>query len=208
MNDNKIHIFNFLNYILLQRNYSKNTFDSYKHDIEDFLKYLNDKDLKTININDIANYFSKLKSDGINSRTIARRYSSLNSLFKYLIENKIIENSPLELFDYPKIKGSLPEYLEFEDVEKLLNSINGDTYNEIRDKALFEFMYSTGVRVSEVCNLKIENLNLEENFCFIYGKGKKERVVPFGDKAKTNLNIYLNKVRPIFNKKNLKYFFI
>jgi len=118
--------------------------------------------------------FQKLKSDGINSRTIARRYSSLNSLFKYLIENKIIENSPLELFDYPKIKGSLPEYLEFEDVEKLLNSINGDTYNEIRDKALFEFMYSTGVRVSEVCNLKIENLTLKKIFVLFMEKVKRK----------------------------------
>ncbi|MCX8058723.1 MAG: tyrosine recombinase [Spirochaetes bacterium] len=231
-------IFKFLNYILLERNYSKNTYLSYKNDLEDFNDYLNarliisntqrseddsnsSEMIKKVDINLISEYFKTLKDKGCNSRTIARKYSSLNSFYKYLLENNYIEKTPFELFEYPKINISLPEYLEYEELEKLLecieklikkeknkNNSKNNLLNEIRDKALFEFMYSTGVRVSEVCELKIDNINIEESFCIIFGKGKKERIIPFGDKAKKDLQEYIQNIRPILNKKNKSYLFL
>lgn len=217
----KILISRFLNYILLERNYSKNTYLSYKNDLEEFFKFFEKKSLENINTDDISKFFKYLKDKGDSSRTIGRKYSSINSFYKYLIENNIVKNTPFELFEYPKVKIPLPEYLEYEEIELLIDSIDYKKFTEkyknkivfdenilIRDKALFEFMYSTGVRVSEVCNLKIDNINIEENYCLIFGKGKKERIIPFGEKAKEFLIEYINKTRNSFNIKNKPYLFL
>jgi len=152
-------------------------------------------------------YFNILAETGIGSATVARKYSSINVFFKFLIYIDKIDSSPMEFIDYPKILKKLPEYLTIEEVEIFLNAIETQTHTGKRDRALYEFMYSTGVRVSEVSNAYVENLNLKEEYIKIEGKGKKERIIPFGKVCKKFLILYLKEARPFLNSKNSPYIF-
>lgn len=200
-------IFRFLNWLFVEKKYSKNTFFSYKTDLYQFLNFLNKK-INKITVEDVKKYFDNLKILQINSSTLARKYSTLNTFFKFLIINNVIESNPLEFIDYPKISKKLPEYLTPVEIEKFLNAISTKTNEGIRDRALFELMYSTGLRVSEVVNLLFTNIDLKNNILKVEGKGNKERIVPFGSICNKYITKYLSLVRPDINKKNLPFLFV
>lgn len=200
-------IFQFLNWIFVEKKYSKNTFKSYKADLKQFLDFVN-KAVNTITIDDVQKYFDNLKFLQINSSTLARKYSSLNTFFKFLIINNIIKSNPMEFIEYPKLSKKLPEYLTPEEVEKILNIIETKNYIGIRDRALFELMYSTGLRVSEVINITFMDIDLKNNILKIKGKGNKERVIPFGKICNDFINKYLSFSRIQLNKKNLPFLFL
>jgi len=201
----------FLNYLILEKKYSENTFLSYKTDLyklNEFLKEQNITQLSSINKENILNYFKSLKNNNYSIRTISRIYSSISSFFNYCVYNNFKESSPMEFITYPKQEKPLPEFLDLEEVEKILNAIKTDDYLQLRDRVIYELMYSTGIRVSELTNLTTDNLYLDEYFIKVNGKGNKERLIPFGKEAGIWLNIYLKKNRHEINKKDSEFLFL
>lgn len=201
----------FLIYLKVVRNYSLNTLLSYSYDLKDFKKFLEslNLDLQTLKMEDLVNYLENLKERGYNSFSIARKLSSLKSFFQFLGEEKGSNYSFVFLLETPKLPFRLPKVLSLEEIEALLSAPDISKPSGYRDKTMLEVLYATGLRVSELVNLKISNLNLKLGFLKIMGKGNKERLVPLGDHALEYLTIYLQKIRPLFvNRKSKDYLFL
>lgn len=195
---------NFHYYLLLERKLSQTSAEFYLSDTKEFLGWIK-KDFDKISEEDIKRFIYYLGIKKRNSSTVARKLSSLKSFFCFLNKEKIISQNPLENMETPKIKRKLPQVLTIREIEKLLTTVETKKDNEsIRAKAMFELLYATGMRVSELLNLKINDLNLEEGFVRVIGKRNKERIIPIGEPAVLAIKEYLNLVRPFFlNKKNI-----
>ena len=197
----------FLTYLKLIRGYSQNTIESYKRDIQRLLDFLESKgidDLNDVNKTILSSFFSTLNTIGLSTKSIARNYSSIKSFFRYLSVNDFIQNNPTLKFKGPKISVYPPEVLSFSEINKILDQPNTKTLLGIRDKAMLEFAYATGVRVSELLNLKKSDLFLKDEVVRIFGKGSKERLVPIGSHAIYWMEQYLTKVRPVLAKKKFE----
>ena len=189
---------------------SKNTSETYLISIKIFTKWLLEKnlDLETLSIQDLMGYFveRKIQSD---EKTVAKEISSLRSFGSYLVRLGIWKENIAFLLEVPRKSITVPKVLSVDEVEKLLDSIDVSTSLGIRDRALFEIIYSSGLRISEVSGLLIQNLYLKEGILFVLGKGNKERLVPFGDNAKLWLSKWINEERPkILGRKNVPYVFV
>ncbi len=194
----------FLVYLKSIRGYSNNTIQSYRIDLERFLNFLAEKEIYDINdVNKmiLSGYFSLLDTLGLSTKSIARNYSSIKSFFRYLTANDYIEKNPALKFKGPKVTVHPPEVLSISEINKILEQPNTKTLLGLRDKAMLEFAYATGVRVSELINLKTNDLFLEEEVVRVFGKGSKERLVPIGSHAIYWVDQYLVKVRPVLAKK-------
>lgn len=197
----------FINYIEYEKKYSKKTSENYKRDIEYFLEFLNDKKItkfKNVKYETIREYLMHLHNHKYSKKTIARYISSLRSFFKYLYNEEIINDNPTILVSNPKQDKKLPNYLYTNDLEKLLE-IEDDNELSIRDSFILELLYSTGIRVSELVNIKIKDISQSEKTIKIHGKGNKERYVIYGSICEEKLEKYIKKSRNIFNKKNSDY---
>lgn len=187
----------FLKSILDQKNYSKKTFENYNRDLNKFFKFLNDykiKDIKKITKKTVRLYFLKQKNNNISNRTLGRYYSSLNSFFIYSIEHEYIGVNPLKFIDYPKYTKKIPEYIYDSQLEKLLNEKTSENVEiELRNKLIIHLLLDTGVRVSELVNIKVHDIDVEERIIKVFGKGSKERFVFFTSKTKELLINYLIK---------------
>jgi len=200
----------FFDYLYLQRGLSKNTVLSYKNDLKIFAKEMAKKNIKVNNLNknDILSYIEKRRKIGFSPRSQARFLSSLRSFYKFLQFNKWYDKNPAEEVDTPKLFKALPKFLTFEEVEKLLLAPDTKTSKGIRDKAMLEVLYATGLRVSELINLQMNNLIKEIPLLRIIGKGSKERLVPIGEEAFKWLNLYIENVRPSYNKNFGSFIFL
>ena len=187
----------FLKSILDQKNYSKKTFENYDRDINKFFRFLKEykiNDIKKITKETIRLYFLKQKNNNISNRTLGRYYSSLNSFFIYSIEHEYIESNPLKFIDYPKYTKKVPEYIYESQLEKLLNEKTSENIEiELRNKLIINLLLDTGVRVSELVNIKVFDIDIEERIIKVFGKGSKERFVFFTSKTKEILVTYLSK---------------
>ncbi len=190
-----------------ERGLSPNTVESYKNDVVSFLKKTK-KYVKNINKEDIERYLQSLDSSNFSTATIARKTSSLRMFFLFWVGEGLIEKTPMNNIQSPRMEKRLPEFLSADEVTKLIESVNGDFKYSIRDKAILELLYGCGLRVSELLNLKKEDLFLKEDFIRVKGKGSKERIIPLGDKAKKAIIKYINEERPILDKKNSTYLFL
>lgn len=196
----------YLAVLKVEKNLTKNTIFSYKHDLTSFINYMEDigiKDLSEISSENISSFFSLLKNLGLNERSSARYFSSIKGFFKYLIRNDYLKSSPIEKMKAPKISRQLPSVLTVSEINKLLDAPSVEDKFGIRDKAILEIFYACGLRVSELINLKIVDLFLKENLIKVMGKGRKERLIPIGSTAITCLENYLTQSRP-FLKKNIQ----
>ena len=195
----------FINYLLIEKGLTKNTLYNYRIDLNQFIFFLRKIDsnhILKINSKVLINFLSFLKSKNISRRSLCRKIVTLKSFFKYLIIDKIIDKNPAIILESPKMGIHLPEYLTLNEVERLLDICPANNKYEIRDKTMIELMYSTGLRVSEISNLKINNINFTEKDIKFKGKGNKERLIPVGNKAIDLLNKYLIEIRPILEKEN------
>lgn len=187
----------FLKSILDQKNYSKKTFENYNRDLNKFFKFLNDykiKDIKKITKETVRLYFLKQKNNNISNRTLGRYYSSLNSFFLYSIEHEYSDVNPLKFIDYPKYTKKIPEYIYDYQLEKLLNEKTSENVEiELRNKLIIHLLLDTGVRVSELVNIKVRDIDVEERIIKVFGKGSKERFVFFTSKTKELLINYFIK---------------
>lgn len=191
---------NFLNYIELEKEYSKNTVISYQKDLENFKEFLIKINKNPIEINkkDIFNYLIFLSKKKLKPASLRRKISALRSFFKFLIREEYLENDPTMDLTLPKKEKILPDVISVKEIEKLINIIPKDGFKGKRDRALIELLYSSGLRVSEIINLKINEVDLKNGYLKCFGKGSKERIVPFGDLAKEFLISYIEE-REKFN---------
>jgi len=185
----------FFDYLYIEKGLSQNTVQAYETDILSFLNWLtktpniNYLNLKEDNINKYIAYLfkSKLKSSSVN-----RKISSLKSLYLYLIKKNILKNSPISQVITPKKEKYLPSSMSEEEVDRLLKSPNPSNKTEKRDKAMIEMLYATGMRISELVNLKLTDVDMQRCVAKVFGKGKKERLIPFGEAALEALSDYIS----------------
>jgi len=185
---------NFISYILIEKGLTKNTALSYKTDLKAFLKYLEDNNIKLEDVHhqNITDFLWYLKQKGLKASSIYRMTESVRQYYKFLVLENVIKVNPSENLISPKIPMTLPDMLTPQEVDLLLNSVNGSDIQSLRNRTMLELLYATGLRVSELVHLKFENINIEEKFVRIFGKGNKERLIPFTDKAQMYLKFYLN----------------
>lgn len=205
--NNYDYITEFELYLKIEKKYSNNTINTYITNISQFFDYIN-KNVKSINENDIRKYLEYLYNQKLSSKSVANKNSSLKTFFKYLLLEKVIQKSPLLNIELPKIKKTLPKALSEEEINILLNIDLNDKF-DYRNKAMIELLYATGLRISELINLKINNINFDQDYIKTLGKGSKERIVPIGDYAKYYLKLYICNYRNDFLKnKESDYIFI
>lgn len=196
----------FLSYLDVECSLSKNTLDSYRSDIELFVRYLSGgkKDATispgSITTADIYKFNQFQRGKNFSTNTITRRIVALKMFFKFLVAEGHLKTDPTVLVDKPKPWQKLPDTLSYIDIEKIFNACAGNKPLEIRNRAVLEMLYATGARVSEVSNLKLTDINLEAGYIRCFGKGSKERIVPIGEMARECLTKYLNGVRPLLIK--------
>ncbi|MEO0272056.1 MAG: site-specific tyrosine recombinase XerD [candidate division WOR-3 bacterium] len=191
----------YLAYVLDEKGLSINTVESYQRDLLKLLEFLGDIDTKEINLGEIDDFASYLQKQDLSQNSRSRIFSCLRSFFSYL-EMEGFYNSDLALnIQVPRKIIKLPDFLNEEEVNKLLESPDTSTPRGIRDRAILELLYATGVRVSELVSLKISNVFLEERMIRVLGKGNKERIIPYNSTAAKYLELYLYGVRPSILKK-------
>lgn len=201
-------IIEFLRYLLIDKGYSNNTIESYKRDLEKFLEFNKDKSIGNITNEDLKKYVKYLKEEKLNEKSIARNISSLKSFYKFLVIEKYINNNPSDALFLPKVKKSLPNTLTEDEVLKLLDIELTDNFS-FRNKAMLELMYATGLRVSELINLKLQDIDLSQDIIRTFGKGSKERVIPIGDYAKEYLEKYIYEYRgSMLKRETSEYLFL
>ena len=193
----------FLIYLQVEKGLAKNTLVAYEHDLKKFISYLKQEKelaLNEIDKNFLAAYFYFLRKRGDSPASTARELASLRGFFKFLCMEEYLETNPTIYIETPKLPQKLPRVLSEEEVERLLEIPQGIEPLTLRDKAMLELMYATGMRVSELVNLTIHQLNLDLAYLRCLGKGNKERIIPLGSQAAKSLQVYLQKGRPLLVK--------
>ncbi len=196
----KEHIVDFKNYLKLEKNSSANTVEAYIEDISKFESYLfmrlGERDVRSIIRADIELFIAYLNENfSLQESTQARIISGIKSFFQFLMYQNIIDRNPMELIEMPKIKRKLPDTLSFIEIEQMLGGIDLSTESGTRDRAILETLYSCGLRVTELTDLKISNIQKEIQLIKVVGKGNKERLVPIGTDALKYINLYYNGYR-------------
>lgn len=202
------YVNDFLEYLEYQKNYSKETIHSYGVDLNEYLEYLDREfiNIKEVDYDLVRNYLIYLDGLKNKSSTISRKISSLRSFYKYLLNKKIVNTNPFSLISLPKKERYLPRFFYYNELEELFKIPKLSTPLGQRDRLLLEILYATGVRVSELVNIKISDISCNE--IRILGKGNKERIVRFGDYAEDILDLYLNEGYKKLNKKESQYLFL
>lgn len=193
----------FLNYLRIERNLAKNTQAAYIDDLQDFWSFLARHQIQAPGAVDhhlLTAYARELKQRKMAETSVARHFSSIRAYYRFLVMEGYLEIDPTQFLESPKLPASLPKILNVEDIELLLDSIDVDTALGLRDRALFELMYAAGMRVSEVCDLSIQQVLMDDDILIVRGKGNKERIVPLGGEAKKWLQEYLRHGRPSLHK--------
>ena len=206
LNNKKIAILeNYLKHLKYEKNYSTDTIDSYHSDILEYLTYLEEenKDYLTIKYQDIKYYLIYLNEKKNNSATISRKISALRSFYKYLVNQSYLMNNPFLSVKLPKKEKKLPRFFSYNELEEMFEVPDLSLPLGQRDRLILELLYATGVRVSELVNIKLSDIRGRE--IKILGKGNKERYVEFGEYADEILKLYLNDGYKKLNKKNSEY---
>jgi integrase/recombinase XerD len=200
----------FVNYLRLEKSLSENTVSGYLLDLDRFIEYLNDEhSIESVNsvtdkiiesyIYFLRNKKSK-KGEYYSIKSINRHISSLKTFFKYLLAEKNISSDPTDIIDPPKTIRKLPEVLTIQEIDKMFMQTDVNDKYELRDRAIMETMYASGLRVSETVSLRINDIFFKEGILRVFGKGSKERIVPVGSSALRFINLYLENSRPYFAK--------
>lgn len=194
----------FMDFISVERGLSKNTLESYGRDLAKYTAYLGKEginDLNKVKRPQIQDFLMSLKDNKLNSSSIARNLVAIKVFHRYLTSQRLLKEDVTSVIETPKLWKTLPDVLDEKEVEAILVSPNTRLKQGLRDKAMLELMYATGMRVSELVNLKSTDLHMDMGFVRCLGKGQKERIIPVGSKAKEALEKYLLKARPKFLKK-------
>jgi len=193
----------FLDYVSLERGLSDNTRQAYQADLESFAGFLSTRNIGSFNAasrKHILDYLMAEKKRGLSVNSISRRLVAIKVFFDYLQKEGMLARNVSEAMDSPKLWRVLPSMLSHKEVDRMLSAPAGDDRISVRDRALLELFYATGLRVSEMAELKIDDIHFDTGYLRCMGKGSKVRVVPFGTRAKEALQKYLTEARPLFSK--------
>ena len=188
----------FLNYLLVEKGLAPKTLEAYSGDIIRYRHFMAENESKAFSEEDtplILKHLILLRKAGLGPRSRARHLVAIRGFYRFLVQEKILQNDPARLIDLPKSGLKLPHVLSKEEIELLLEAPDTDKPIGIRDAAMLEVLYAAGLRVSELINLKLQDINLEAGFVRIFGKGSRERIVPIGVHAREKVNTYLKTVR-------------
>ena len=191
----------YTDFLKIEKRQSPNTITSYRHDINYFASYLLSKKLNDVKTDDVRSFLIFLREKGLATSTVARYLSSIKSFYRYLFIEKLILNNPIEIIDSPCPWRKLPNVLSAEEVDSLIAAPDIKTSAGLRDHAMLELLYATGLRVTELISLKLSDVDLSVGYLRTLGKGSKERVVPFGDAARIAIENYILRVRPSVSQK-------
>ena len=198
------HIKDFIKYLSNEKRYPETTITSYQKDLDNYSIFIKNKNInyKTINKDEIRSYLKYLDELQYSKTTISRILSTLRHFYQYLMINKVVSVNMFKLIKNPKKDKKLPNFLQSDELQKIFDSIDIETPLGIRNRLIVELLYASGLRVSELASLTIDNINIHTKEIRVLGKGSKERIVFFGDYAKKYLEIYLEQSRPILQDKN------
>ena len=196
------YVSEYTDYLKIEKRQSQNTLAAYRRDVSRFANYLPNKRLDDAKVSDVRSFLVFLRNEeGLAPSSVARCLSSLKSFYEYLSVENLISENPTETIASPRPWRKLPNVMSVEEVDALIATPDINTLAGIRDLAMLELIYATGLRVSELVSLKMSAVDLEVGYLRSLGKGSKERVVPIGDVAKTAIESYVNNARPLFQKK-------
>lgn len=193
----------FLSHLALERGFSTNTLEAYSRDLLRFLEHLEKAQvarLDQVSPAHVQLYMAKLHERGLGPRSAARNLAALRSFFRYLVREKFLTSNPTTSVDSPRLGRALPKAMSREEIGRLLGAVEGEAPLKLRDQAILELLYGTGVRISELVGLEISQVGLVTGTVVVRGKGEKERVVPLGEYAAEALRLYVEKGRPALCK--------
>ena len=199
------HFHDFLTMLRVERNVSTHTMDAYKRDINQYLMYLGDLDIKKLSdvkSTHIRDYIRVLSDGGMAPASISRIISSIRTYYRFLSSENILDENPVLLINNPKLPKKLPDVLSEKEISLIINAIQESSQFYQRDKAIIELLYSCGIRVTELCNLEMSNLFIDEDLIRVMGKGNKERLLPLGLRSKKYLDDYIKHSRNSHIKKS------
>jgi len=194
---------NFLNYLSVERGLAQNTLLSYREDLKYYAEFLSGKKIDALSKtsrNDIINFMLSQKDKGLSANSVARRLAAIKAFYRFLVRERVLKEDPTSLIESPKLWKKIPETLSLNEMNALLLQPNIKDAQGIRDRAVLEALYASGMRVSEATGLKVDNVDLDIGFLRCIGKGRKERIVPLGKKAVSSIRRYLEAARPKFLK--------
>ena len=198
----------YIDYLRIDKKYSENTINTYSNNLKNFNEHFKGKNVSNIDYNDITTYLKYLYNKGLDARSVSNNISTLKSFYKFLLLYKDLKNNPLDGIIMPKLKKTLPKTLSYEEVDKLLDIDLIDNY-AYRNKAILELMYASGMRVSEIVNVGMHDINYDEECIRVFGKGSKERIVPITEYTIKIINLYILNARPWLSKgKNIDTLFL
>lgn len=188
------HVQAFITYLQIEKNYSPYTIEFYTQDINQFFRFMKDQvidKLEDVSPSDVRIYLTELFSQQLARKTIARKISSLRSFYRFLLREKVVENNPFSAVSIPKLEKRLPDFFYEEELQQLFLSCDTNTPLGLRNKALLELLYATGIRVGECTKIQLSDIDFSVSTVLVRGKGQKERYVPFGSFAHNALEAYI-----------------
>lgn len=199
----------YLDFLKVQKGLARLTLAAYGSDLHDFVTQIKKTSWKEISQSDLLDYLVRLSRQGFRARSIARKIISLRGFFHFLLQNHRIREDPLTGLDLPKGGRKLPDLLSLNEIEKILAAVTGETAEAIRNRAMLELLYATGLRVSELVSLTVNDIDLKAGYLKTLGKGSKERIVPIGRAALKALQLYHPLAREQITKgKSVSHFFV
>ncbi len=202
----------YLNYLLVEKGLSTLTIDSYSRDMGRYVRFLRANKMANISETDtpaILKYLLKLRDQGLCMRSRARHLVTIRGLYRFAVQEKFLKKDPARLIELPKSGVKLPDVFSFDEIQKLLDSLDTTTPKGLRDAAMVELLYAAGLRVSELIHVKMAEISLEAGFVRVSGKGDKERVIPIGSHAREKIRAYLSHGRPKLLKERVSsYLFV
>jgi integrase/recombinase XerD len=201
----------FLNYLRVEKGLSDNTLQAYRRDMEKFVAFAAKRGLKVIDVRreHVVDFLASLYRSKLDSRSVARHLVTIRHFFRFSLAEGLISEDPAATIESPKFRQSLPEFLSLDEVDRLLRQPDTNDMIGLRDKAMIELMYSTGLRVSELCGLRVSDLSLDPGCLRCIGKGNKERLVPVGRQALEAVQKYARESRPeLLREKTSPHLFV
>lgn len=201
----------YINYLRVEKGLSQNTIRAYQRDIDKFAIFAQEGKLtsSTVSRGDVVDFLGTLYRKGLDSRSVARHLVAVRGFFRFLLMEEMIQRDPAGDIESPKFRQSLPDFLSLEEVDKLLRQPDVSAVIGLRDRTMIELMYSTGLRVSELCGLRVADVQMDEGCIRCIGKGNKERIVPVGRQALMGVQEYLRKSRPeLLGDRSSPYLFL
>ncbi|MBU1169717.1 MAG: site-specific tyrosine recombinase XerD [Proteobacteria bacterium] len=207
-----VHIDVFLNYILVEKGLSEKTLESYSRDLTRYASFMSENGISQVSAEDtyiILKHMITLRDQGLSPRSRARHLVTIRSFYAFLYKEKTLSRDPAKLIDMPKSGLKLPDTLNLSEITALIDAPDMTSHRGLRDAAMIELLYATGLRVSELVSIKMNDINRDASFVRVFGKGSKERVVPMGQYAMEKIELYLTYARPyLLKNKPSEYMFV